>query len=270
MSTDFYRAGEATAASGKARFRRFFTEWWQPTTVVTPPPDVEAALVDCRPTAPIALAAKGDAFDFSVRPTFTWRARRMTRARFEELVDAFTPDVLDALRLRTERVARTFEPHRSEHLEQELNGRLAAKDWVMGPLDERLTCRPEVFVLPDPRVRESMQPYWQQQIRMQTEHELAMRRAELIRERTQAWSRVMRTLERDPRSRHAASLVEHEGFAEVFTAMTQGRKDELLRLIDLLEKAGRSYNGIGLYEYAEGLDAALAEYRKRAGMDEEE
>jgi hypothetical protein len=78
----------------------------------------------------------------------------------------------------------------------------------------------------------------------------------------------MKALENDPRNRHAASLAEHEAFAEVFTAMTQGRKDELLRLIDLLENAGRGYNDIGLYEYAEGLDAALAEYRKRAGMDE--
>jgi hypothetical protein len=47
-------------------------------------------------------------------------------------------------------------------------------------------------------------------------------------------------------------------------------KELLLKLIELLEKAGHSYNGIGLYEYAEGLDAALAEYRKRSGVDEVE
>ena len=49
--------------------------------------------------------------------------------------------------------------------------------------------------------------------------------------------------------------------------MTKGRKDELLKLIELLEKAGHSYNGIGLYEYAEGLDAVLLEYRRRAEVD---
>ncbi|MEV4507462.1 hypothetical protein AB0K00_00690 [Dactylosporangium sp. NPDC049525] len=266
MSTDFTTFDQPTTPSGKEWFRRF-ADWWQPTVVEDP--GIEAELTDCRPTAPIALAAKGDAFDFSVRPTFTWHARRMTRNRFEHCINTYTPDALDALRIRTERVARSFEPHHSHRLELELNARLSAKDWVMGAPDERLTCRPVVFVLPDPRVRESMQPYWRRRIEMQSEHELAMRRAELTRERTEAWSRVMKALEKDPRSRHAASLVEHEAFAEVYTAMTQGRKDELLKLIDLLEKAGRSYNGIGLYEYAEGLDAALAEYRKRSGADVE-
>ncbi|GAA3232462.1 hypothetical protein ACFO1B_20950 [Dactylosporangium siamense] len=263
MTTDFHRKEQPTVPTGKEWVRRL-SDWWQP---AVGEPDVEPELTDCRPTAPIALAAKGDAFDFSVRPTFVWRARRMHRTRFEHLIDLYTPEVLDALRLRSERVARTFEPHRSQHLEQELNARLPAMDWTMGPAGERLTCRPEVFVLPDPRVRESMQPYWRRRIEMQADHDLAMRRAELTRERTRAWSKVMEDLEDDPRSRHAASLVEHDAFAEVFTAMTQGRKDELLRLIDLLEQAGRSYNGIGLYEYAEGLDAALTDYRKRAGED---
>jgi hypothetical protein len=265
MSTDFSTISQPTARTGKDWLRRV-ADWWQPTVVEHP--GAEPELTDCRPAAPIALTAKGDAFDFSVRPTFTWHATRMTRTRFEDLVDAYTPDALAALRIRTERVARSFEPHQSQHLERELNARLSAKDWAMGPPDERLTCRPVVFVLPDPRVRESMQPYWRRRIEMQSEHDLAMRQAELTRERTEAWSRVMKALEKDPHSRHAASLVEHEAFAEVYTAMTQGRKDELLRLIDLLEKAGRSYNGIGLYEYAEGLDAALAEYRKRSGVDE--
>ncbi|MEV0569025.1 hypothetical protein [Dactylosporangium sp. NPDC050588] len=259
MSTDTFALNEP--ASGW--FRRF-ADWWQPTLAGT---GVEAELTDCRPVASIALAARGDAFDFTVRPTLTWHAVRMTRLRFEELLGAYTPDVLDALRLRTERVARSFEPHRAHELEQDLNKRLAAKDWIMGPPAEQLTCRPSVFVLPDPRVRESMQPYWQRRIRMQTDHDLAMRQAELTRERTEAWSQVMKALETDPRSRHAASLAEHDAFAKVYSAMTQGRKDELLRLIDLLEKAGHSYNGIGLYEYAEGLDAALAEYRKRAEVD---
>ncbi|MET7420415.1 hypothetical protein [Dactylosporangium sp. NPDC005555] len=255
----------STDALSKETWLRRLAEWWQPTAVDAH--GFEPELTDCRPVAPIALTAKGDAFDFSVRPTLTWYARQLTRTRFEQLIAAYTPDVIDALRLRTERIARSFEPHRSQHLEQQLNERLAAKDWIMGESGERITCRPTVFVLPDPRVRESMQPYWQRRIQMQTDHELAMRQAELTRERTEAWSKVMKSLERDPRSRHAASLAEHEAFAEVYTAMTQGRKDELLKLIELLEKAGHSYNGIGLYEYAEGLDAALAEYRKRAEVD---
>lgn len=264
MSADFYAAEQPDSTPSKEWFRRF-ADWWQP--VVVEPADFEAELTDCRPSAPIALAAKGDAFDFSVRPTFTWYARRMTRARFEHLVGSYTIDALDTLRLRSERIARSFEPHRSQQLEQELNARLSTKDWTLGTPGERLICRPAVFVLPDPRVRESMQPYWQRRITMQTEHELAMRQAELTRERTQAWSRIMKTLESDPRNRYAASLVEHDAFAEVFKTMTQGRKDELLKLIGLLEKAGHSYKEIGLYEYAEGLDAALTAYRKRAEVD---
>lgn len=262
MTTDFTTIGQPSAQTGKDRVRRFFADWWQPAVVERP--DITV----CRSSSPIALAAKGDAFDFSVRPSLTWRAQRMTRQQFEHLVDAYTPNAIHALRARTERVARSFEPHRSHALEQELNTLLSAKDWVMGAAGVRLICRPEVIVLPDPRVRESLQPYWRRRFEMQSEHELAMRRAELTRERTEAWSRVMKSLEKDPRNRHAASLAEHEAFAEVFTAMTQGRKDELLKLIDLLEKAGRSYYDLGLYEYAEGLDVALAEYRKRAGMDE--
>jgi hypothetical protein len=265
VATDFY-ATDPTVRPRKDGFRQFFAGLLQPSTVARP--DLEPQLSECRTASPIALAAHGDAFDFSVRPTFNWYAEHMTRTQFENLIDAYTPDALHALRVRIERVARTYEPHRSQDLEQELNARLSAKGWSLGTSHEQLTCRPEVFVLPDPRVRQSLQPYWQRRIEMQSEHELAMRRAELTRERTQAWSRVMAALEGDPRSRHAAALVGHEAFAATFTAMTQGRKDELLKLIDLLEKAGRSFNGIGLYEYAEGLDAALAEYRKRAGVDE--
>ncbi|MEV6929464.1 hypothetical protein AB0M46_33915 [Dactylosporangium sp. NPDC051485] len=252
--------------TGWQRFRGFLAQVWRPP--VAERAGVAAELSECRPCAPISLAAMGDAFDFSARPTFTWYGRSLTQAEFEDRIELYTTDALHALRARAERIARAFEPHRSRELEQELNTRIRAKDWVLGPVGEQLTCRPEVLVLPDPRVRESLQPYWQRRIEMHTEHELAMRRAELTRERTQAWSRVMADLEGDPRSRHAASLAEHEAFAHVFADMTQGRKDELLRLIDLLEKAGRGYNGIGLYEYAEGLDAALAEYRKRAGVDD--
>jgi hypothetical protein len=247
--------------SGWRRFRQYVADLRQPI-------DVEAELTECRYHRPIALAAKGDAFDFSVRPTFNWFAERMTRQRFETLIDSHTSDATHTLRVRAEGLARSYEPHCAHDLEKHLNTRLAAMDWVIGPATARLVCRPEVFVLPDPRVREVMQPYWQRRIEMQSDHELAVRRAELTRERTQAWSSVMAALETDPRSRHAASLVDHQAFAEVFKTMTQGRKDELLRLIDLLEKAGRSYNGIGLYEYAEGLDAALAEYRKQADVAE--
>ncbi|MER7273463.1 hypothetical protein ABT369_03300 [Dactylosporangium sp. NPDC000244] len=266
MATDYYAEAQTAKQPGKQGFLRFLASLMQPPAVEQP--DLEVELSECRTDVPIALAAHGDAFDFSVRPTFTWYAEHMTRSKFENLVDTYMPDALYTLRTRSERVARSYEPHRSRDLERDLNTRLSAKDWAMGQLKERIICRPEVFVLPDPRVRKSMQPYWQRRIEMQTEHELAMRGAELTRERTQAWSRVMAALEADPRNRHAAALVGHEAFAEVFTAMTQGRKDELLKLIDLLEKAGRSFNEIGLYEYAEGLDAALAEYRKRAGMDE--
>ncbi|MEU0553232.1 hypothetical protein [Dactylosporangium sp. NPDC006015] len=266
MTADFYATTEQpTARPGRHRFRQLLADWWQPLPVDQPV--VETDLVESRPSVPLALAAKGDAFDFSVRPTFTWYAKRMTRTQFELLVDTYTPDAVHELRVRTERVARTFEPHRSAQLERELTARLAVKDWTMGAAAKRLICRPEVFVLPDPRVRASMQPYWQRRIEMQSEHELAMRRAELTRERTEAWSKVMKALEADPRSRHAASLVDNQAFAETFKAMTQGRKDELLKLIDMLERAGRSYNAIGLYEYAEGLDAALNEYRKRAEVD---
>jgi len=266
MTTDFYAVDPSATQSATYGFRQFFASLLQPPVVEQH--DIEPELTEVRSSSPLALAATGDAFDFSVRPTFTFYAENMARARFEDLVDTYTPDALYALRTRAERVARSFEPHRAHDLERELNARLSVRGWSFGASKDRITCRPEVFVLPDPRVRESMQPYWRQRIEMQTEHELAMRRAELTCERTQAWSRVMAALESDPRNRHAAALVGHEAFAEVFTAMTQGRKDELLKLIDMLEKAGRSFNGIGLYEYAEGLDAALAEYRQRAGMDE--
>ncbi|GAA3290243.1 hypothetical protein Dvina_02025 [Dactylosporangium vinaceum] len=266
MTTDFYTADPMATRSRGQGFREFFATLLRPPAVQQP--ELEFELTEVRTDAPIALAAKGEAFDFYVRPTFTWRAEDMVRTRFEELVDAYTPDALQALRDRAERLARAFEPHRSQDLEHEINRLLAARNWALGPKHERITCQPEVFVLPDRRVREAMQPYWRQRIEMQTEHELAMRRAELTRERTQAWSRAMAALETDSRNRHAAALVGHEAFATAFTAMTQGRKDELLKLIDLLEKAGHGFNGLGLYEYAEGLDAALAEYRKRAAMDE--
>lgn len=233
---------------------------------VPDPPAEMPILTERRLLGPIAVAARGDAFDFEVRPTFTWTGKDMTEDDFIGHIDVYTRDALNALRLRIEPVARRFEPHLAQDLEDQVNALLAERDWELGPDIVTLICRPEVRILPDERVREDLQPYWRNRMRMQTEHELAMRRAELIRERTQAWSEVMATLQGNPIARHAALLVEHREFAEVFRDMTQGHKNELLKLIDMLEKAGASFNGIGLYEYAEGLDMALAEYRKAAGV----
>ncbi|WP_117212225.1 hypothetical protein [Allorhizocola rhizosphaerae] len=254
-------------ASGAGRpgiLRRLLADWLasHPSPASADPP----VMTECRFQAPIAVPASGDAFDFQVRPTLTWFGKDTTAQTFEEWIDTYTPDAIHTLRLRIEPEARKYEPHRAQQLEEKLNAMLAARDWEFGPATVTLTCRPEVLVLPDRRIRETMQPFWRRRVEMQSEHDLAMRRAELIQERTQAWSTIMAALQEDPHARHAALLAEHKEFAEVFKEMTQGRKDELVRLIEMLEKARQSFNGIGLYEYAESLDAALKAYRKQAGL----
>ena len=264
MATSDIPAEDGRATSGFGFIRKLFGDLSasRTSTAMADP----AVLTERRLQNAIAIAARGDAFDFWVRPNFTWSAKAMTGSRFEQCIETYTPEAIHTLRLRIEPVARRYEPYRARALENELNAMLGVRDWDFGPAAVALTCRPEVVVLPDDRVRESQQPYWIRRGEMQSEHDLAMRRAELIQERTRTWSAIMAELQKDPLARHAAMLAEHSEFAEVFKELTQGRKDELLKLIELLEKAGRSYDGIGLYEYAEGLDAALVAYRKQADV----
>jgi hypothetical protein len=239
------------------RFKQAFTEPAPPPRPLTTTRESEA---------PIIVAAKGAAFDFQVHPTLRWRTEDVPLDEFEQLIALRTASVEKEVCRKAASLAREFEPHEAQRFEEALARSIGPQPWRIGRGDDpSLTCQVQARVVPDKAVRQAMQPYWQRRIEIQSQHDLGMLRAELVRVQTEAWSSIMEKLQDNPLTRHAANLTE-EQFARVYGEMHKARQDATTRLLDLLQNAARGHRSIGLYEYAETFDAALQAFQKDAGL----
>jgi hypothetical protein len=250
-------------------FGRLFDSFaGEPVTVVYPDAGPLTRRYDM--ADPILLPAEGDAFDFRVRPVFTWHSERLTAPELDSwiarLCSKARRTVLDA----AADVARSFPPHRARELEARLNEDLQDRSW--SHTEDGVTLRYEVRVRvePDDRVREQMRPFWERRIRMECEHELDRRRAELVDELTQMWSSILEKLHEDPLTSHAARLGE-EQFATVFGEFVADRKQGILQIVELLREAVKQQGtlGLGPSEYTKSWDAALEALLRQYGLDGE-
>jgi hypothetical protein len=219
---------------------------------------------------PILLPAEGDTFDFGVRPVFTWHSEGLTTQELDSWIARLSSKARRTLSDTAADVARSFPPHRARELEARLNQDLQDRSW--SHTEDRVTLRYEVRVRvePDERVREQMRPFWEKRIRMECEHELDRRRAELVDELTQKWSSILEKLHEDPLTSHAARLGE-EQFAKVFGEFVADRKQGIQQIIELLREAVKQQNtlGLGPSEYTRSWDAALEALLRQYGLDGE-
>lgn len=141
----------------------------------------------------IEVRAQGHIFTFTVRAIFTWSSTKLSPEQLRWYADYYRTHATDRLRaLATER-AKAFPPDRAGDLEAALRQAVAdGKLWPpFGGEALSITCRPEVWVRLDQRVRAILLPYWEQLIDLECQNKLNTRRAEYAERLNRRWMTIM-------------------------------------------------------------------------------
>jgi hypothetical protein len=217
---------------------------------------------------PILLPARGDAFDFQLHAVFTWHSRSISMEELaywaEQLADRATRTLFD----RVADTAREYPPHEARRLEARLRSDLGDSYFHCTHDGVSLRFQVRVRVDPDERVREKLRPFWEQRIKMECQQELDLLRVKLVDELTHEWSVILKKLEEDPSTPHAARLSE-EQFASVFGDFVTERRRVVQEITDLLQDAVTRHGtlGLGPSEYTKAWDDALKAFRRKYGLD---
>lgn len=206
---------------------------------------------------PITVLAKGYVFDFQILPNFTWTSHGLRRELLNDWVEQFTGRARRDLTHVAADIARHYPPHRARELEVELNRRLSQAVWHYERSGVVLDCRPRARVRLDAKVKEYLQPFWERQIKLECEHDVGMRRAQMLDQRAQRWLSVLERLARSNLAGSAARLTEQE-FADVVEELVRNERETVEQLMSLLREAiqndGQADAGLGRYELAEIFD----------------
>ncbi len=229
--------------------------------------DVETTYAQ-RMTAALTVPARGDVFDFRVFPNFVWTAKGMSQRSVERWATQLSLQACRMIRAAIAPIARTFPPHHTQELEERLNTHLRNRSWPVGSDGVRLRISPQVRVEHDPRLEDQLRPYWEQRIKLECDHELGIRRAELTEKLTRSWCDILAGLEGNPLSRHAARLTDGP-FADVFVAFIDQQQSVVHEMVDLLRRAIDGHGGLGLgpSEFTRAWDAALTAFRRQHGLE---
>ncbi|HEY3010319.1 MAG TPA: hypothetical protein VGJ63_19965 [Micromonosporaceae bacterium] len=243
--------------------RRVFRGEEEPDVLPPPPPPPGELTVRRRGPQPIAAPAMGDAFSFHVYADYAWQSTGLYQDELRVSIERHTPEVHNGLRELVVNAAREFPPHHVPQLQARLDEALASRLWRFDRDVRTLACKAQVRVAPDDRVRQRLQPYWEKVIEMECEHELGMRRAELVEKLTKRWSEVLEELRDKPLTPHAARLAE-EQFAAVFERLITERHDALQEVIQILQDASRDHrdSGLGQNEIVQTYDSVLRAVRR--------
>jgi hypothetical protein len=268
-------SAETAAGQQPSWFRRVFGMGDPPDVVEfrapPPPPPPEPLHERRRGPQPITAPALGDAFSFRAYADYSWQSIGLYPEELRESIERHTAEVHNGLRELTVTLAREFPPHHVMQLQAKLDEALATKVWRFDRDVRHLSCKVKVRVAPDDRVRQRLEPYWEKIIEMECEHELGMRRAELVEQLTRRWSEVLRELHRNPLTPHAARLAE-EQFASVFERLISERHDALQEVIRILQDASRDHRDGRLPqdEIVKTYDGVLQTLRKLYDLPEQQ
>jgi hypothetical protein len=246
-----------------SRLWRAIAAWLSPPEPIAPDPAPSPGRLTQRQDViePFPLPALGHVFDFSVFASLRWTSDGLTCDEFYDQKQKLVSAARRELRHVADALAGKYEPYRARELEDELNRQLdEIKPWRF-PLDTgELSCRAAVRVSLDDRVRQYMQPYWERRIKMECEHEVELRRAQLADQLTQRWLAVLERLRDNPLADGAARLAERE-LADVMTKVRANLREDANKLQEFLDNTLR--NSVDAYERAEAFDLAIDELRRR-------
>lgn len=214
---------------------------------------------------PIVVPARGHVFEFQVFASLNWSSDGLTHDELNARARSFVRLARRELSQLGGDVARNYPPYQARELEIELNRRISDRGvWRFERGDEVLTCHPHVRVGLDERVKQHLQPYWERRIRMECEHDVQVRRAQLADQLTQRWMVVLGKLRDNPLADGAAKLAEQE-LAEVVAELQADRREADDRLKDLLDNVIQMGADLDSYERAAAFDVIIDELRRRTG-----
>lgn len=204
----------------------------------SPPPSPPPSRLNARRnlTSPLEVPASGYIFNFRVHATFIWTANDLYQEQFASLIDHFHPYAIRRLTAIAAGVSRRHPPHRAREFEVELQERLdGLGDWKYSRRGVAIIARPHVWVKLDDRVKQAVQPYWEELIKLDCEHDVQMKRAEYAERLSKHWATILTDLIGSPFADGAAEMTEKE-FADVVRKIMDDRKAAGEKVEDLLRK----------------------------------
>jgi hypothetical protein len=210
---------------------------------------------------PMVVPASGYIFGFLVHATFVWSSDGLYQEQLGSSMDGLMPYATRRLKALTAQHARHYPPHRARELEVELQRTLKENGpWTFSWRGAALTCQPYVWVELEERVKQAVQPYWEQMIKLDCEHDVQMRRAEYAERLSQQWTSILTDLMGSPVADGAAELTEKE-LAEVVRRIVTEQKEAAEKLEDLMAK---KVEGGDTFERSDHFDALRERLERRA------
>jgi len=227
-----------------------------------PPPPPPGRLTGRRTLQPpMVVPASGYIFTFQVHAVFIWGSDGLYQEQLTSSIDALMPYVTRRLKALAAQHARQHPPHRARELEVELQQ--ALKDdgaWKLTWRGMSVTCQPYVWVELDEQVKRAVQPYWEQLIKLDCEHDVQMRRAQYAEKLSRQWTTILTDLMGSPVADGAAEMTEKE-LAEVVRKIVAEQRAAAEKLEDLMTK---KVDGGDTFERSEHFEALRERLERRA------
>lgn len=209
----------------------------------------------------MVVPASGYIFSFKVYATFVWMAEGIHQEELSTAIDGLMPYSIRRLKALAAQRARHHPPHRARELEVELQKELGENEvWRFSWRALPLTCRPYVWVELDEQVKQTVQPYWEQLIKLDCEHDVQMRRAEYAETLSRQWASILTDLMGSPVADGAAEMTELH-LAEVVRKIVADQKAAADKLEDLMTKKA---DGGDTFERSEHFEALRERLERRA------
>lgn len=213
-----------------------------------------------------ALAA-GDVFRFQASLALDWRSTGLTEGELKGAINLFRGAARARMGEVLARRAHRYEPTCGFDLEQELNAELADDEFSFQFRGRPVYCLAQVRVALDQDIRTALRGPLLDRMVMEITHDNGMRKAVLVDERANTWSKVLAKLHDDPLIASAARMTDEE-FATVVEKLTDGVSEELAELRKLLTRVMEGPPQRGEYEWARSIDQTLRALSRRIGPDE--
>jgi plasmid stabilization system protein ParE len=229
-----------------------------------PPPPPSARLNGRRNvSSPLTVPASGYIFTFRVHATLHWTASDLYPEQFGSLIEHFQPYAVRRLTAIAAGLSRRHDPHRAREYEVELQERLdEIGEWRYSRGAVTIYARPHVWVELEERVKEAVQPYREELIKLDCEHDVQMKRAEYAEKLSRHWTTILTDLAGSPFADGAAEMTEKE-FADVVRKIVADRKAAAEKVDDLLRTRAETSGDFEHLEYFDQLKRRLEREEER-------
>jgi len=209
--------------------------------------------------SPLIVPALGYVHHFKVHAAFLWHSDGLPREVLAAHVQHFMPYATRELKAVAASCAREHSPHHAQELEVKLQQVLEERGqrrYRQG--GDEVTWHPSIWVDLDDRVKQAVEPYWEQLIKLDCEHTVQVKRAEYAEQLSHRWLAVLTDLVGSPLADSAAHMTANE-LASVVEKIASDRRTAESKLESLLEQRIRDGDAFEQMEHF----AALKEHLER-------